>query len=381
MKTSKIIFIQPAYAHYRKDLFNKLHKNFDVLFIFLRGKSPYPSSDKADLKWKSICLHSETNRYWMFFLLKILLVKKYDTIVSSNAVSLQSIISFFAAKFLRKGIVIWNIAWLDTYKHSTRPKPYTMLRTIQERYIVKKADSIVVSGSSSLKYHIRIGIPPKKIFIANQSVQGMDKITTSTISKDEIGIQETFVILYLSRIMYLKGLDILLKAFHLLEKKRGDTFLLIGGSGNYKIVCENLSKKLKIEKIKFVGDVPNEKIYDYFHISDVFVLPSCIKRGQTEAWGLVINEAISAGKPVITTDAVGAAEDLVRNGENGYVVKSNNVEEMYEALKKIIDGGKNEIEKMGRYSMKIFDEFNSYNKMFAGFEQAIMYSLKKTNKI
>jgi len=377
---SSLIFIQPAYAHYRKDLFNKLHEKFNVLFVFLRGNSPYPSSDKPNEKWKSICLHSESNPYWMFTLLKILLTKEYEVIVSSIAVSSQTFISFLMAKCLKRKIVIWNIAWMDTYKHSTRPKPYRIFKTIQERCVVKNADSVVVSGSASLKYHIRMGIPEKRIFIANQSVQGANGIEINTKFKEELSIEETFVILYLSRIMYLKGLDILIRAFHLLEKKKKNIFLLIGGNGDYKTVCENLSKTLNIKKIKFIGAVPNEKIYDYFHISDIFVLPSCIKRGQTEAWGLVLNEALSAKKPVITTDAVGAAQDLVVNGINGYVVKNNNVDEMYGALKKIIDGGKNGIKKMGKNSRKKFEEFNDYKKMFSGFEQAILYSLKESKR-
>lgn len=369
----KIIFIQPAYAHYRKGLFNKLHENFDILFIFLKGTSSYPSSDKPDVNWHSMCLHSETNLYWVITLLKILLTSKYDIVISSNPGNTQSTISLFIVKLLNKSHIIWNLKWHDEFKFSNRILLYKMFRRTHARYIRKKSDSIVVSGSAALKYHIRIGIPEYKIFVANQSVENVSVNIKKTIPKENLTINKKYVILYLSRIISWKGLDILIKAFKRLEKKGYDVFLLIGGDGPFKSYCEILSNNIEVENIKFVGSIPNEKVYYYYHLSDIFVLPTC-QRGNAEAWGLVINEAMSAGKPVVTTDAVGAADDLVKNGINGYVVPNNNIEEMYVALKKIIDGGDSLIGKMGNNSLRIFNEFNDYNKMFLGFKKAIEYA-------
>lgn len=375
----KIIFIQPGYAHYRKGLFNKLNENFDILFIFQKGASPYPSSEKPDTNWQFICLHSETNHYWVLSLIKIIITNGYDVIISSNPGDSLSTISFFIAKLLNRKHISWNLDWYDEFKFSKRTAFYKSLRRIHSRHIKKKSDSIVVSGTAALKYHKKIALPDSKIFVANQSVETRKfNINKTTITKDNLLINKKYVILYLSRILNWKGLDILIKGFNRLEKERNDVFLLIGGDGPYKSHCEHLSSKINVENIKFTGSVPNEEVYDYYRLSDIFVLPTC-QRGNAEAWGLVINEAMGAGKPIVTTDAVGAADDLVKNGINGYVIQNNNVDEMYLALKKILEGGDNLIEKMGNNSLQIFKKFNDYNKMFGGFKKAIEYSCLKNS--
>lgn len=376
MRTTKIIFIQPSYAHYRKGLFNKLHENYDVLFVFQKEGSTYPSSDKPNKKWKITCLRSEANRYWMIYLIKILLTKEYDVVISSKPGNVISTLSLLMARLLNRKHIIWNLTWHDEFIFSNRGLFYKMIRRMHARYIRKKSDSIVVSGSAALKYHKRIGIPENKLFVANQSVENISANIKKPISKENLLINKKYVILYLSRIINWKGLDILIKGFSKLEKKRDDIFLLIGGDGPFKSDCETLSSKIEVENIKFAGSIPNEKIYEYYHLSDIFVLPTC-KRGNAEAWGLVINEAMSAGKPIVTTDAVGAADDLVKNSINGYVVPNNNADEMYAALKKIIDGGDKLIEEMGKNSLRIINEFNDYDKMFTGFQKAIEYSCTK----
>ena len=105
-----------------------------------------------------------------------------------------------------------------------------------------------------------------------------------------------------------------------------DIFLLIVGDGPFINECKDLAKKIDIKNIHFMGYV-DAKAYCY-KACDVFVLPSILLDDhQYEAWGLVINEAMAFGKPIITTDAVGAAEDLVKDGYNGYIVKNKSVEE------------------------------------------------------
>jgi glycosyltransferase involved in cell wall biosynthesis len=145
--------------------------------------------------------------------------------------------------------------------------------------------------------------------------------------------------------------------------------LLIAGDGSFKNYCVNLSKQLNLQNVYFVGKVQFENAFDYYTVSDIFVLPSCL-RGQPEAWGLTINEAMSLNLPIITTDAVGAFKDLVINGFNGYVVRNCYSFQLYKALKELLND-KDKNKSMGKNSRKIFDIFNSYEKMFKGFRNAI----------
>lgn len=373
-KIPKIIFIQPGYAHYRKELFNRMVNNYDILFIFMTRYSKYPSNDQADHKWRCIYIDPENNIFFLIKLIKLLLTEKYDIIISSLSGSYQSIISYFIARIRNKAHIVWNIRWYAEYKYNKRKFLHKVIRAKLAQHVIKSTDSIVVAGSASHRYHKSLGISNDRIFIANQSVEIMYKKSAKTNLKTKLGIKKRYIILYLSRVINWKGLDILISAFKKLEAKRNDVFLLSCGAGQFLSYCKNLANILKIQNIMFLGAIKHEYIYDYLHIADVFVLPSCI-REKAEAWGLVINEAMIAGKPIITTDAVGAAENIVINGINGYVVKNNDADEIYAALIKIFDGGDKLIELMGQNSKSIISNFNDYDKMFGGFKNAIDYSM------
>ncbi|MFX0133658.1 MAG: glycosyltransferase family 4 protein [Candidatus Hodarchaeota archaeon] len=367
----KVVFIQPGYAHYRKKLFDKLNEGYDILFVFVSGKSVYPSSDEGNKVWKTICLHSEKNSLWLLRLLNLLLLHNFDVVVSSLSHSIQSAIAYLVAKIKRKKFVIWSMSWHRPFEYSYRPKIYRMLRFILAKYILWKANAVIVPGRFSYRYHQQLGISKDRIFVANQSTNDISKDNRSDISRDEIGINQKIIILYLSRIIEYKGLDILVRAFKMLEMERKDVFLLIGGDGDFRPFCEKLARELVIKNIRFLGKIPSHKVGFYYMLSDIFVLPSHITN-KAEAWGLVINEAMSVGKPVITTDAVGAAYELVKDGINGYMVKNKNVNELYAALKRILQDNRL-MRAMGENSRKIFEEFNDYDKMFEGFKNAIVH--------
>ena len=81
------------------------------------------------------------------------------------------------------------------------------------------------------------------------------------------------------------------------------------------------------DNIRYQGWLENERLIDYYFISNVFVLPA-----HWEPWGLVINEAMAAGKPVIVSDQVGCVDDLVIDGQTGLIVKSQSVNALFDAM-------------------------------------------------
>jgi len=183
-----------------------------------------------------------------------------------------------------------------------------------------------------------------------------------------------YTFLYLSRIIPLKGLDILIKAFSLLRRKRTDVCLLIGGDGPFRHYCEELARSLQIPDISFLGPVNPHSVVDLYEKANVFVLPSYFWQNRYESWGLVINEAISMSLPVITTKAVGAAYDLVIDGYNGFIVRDNDVTDLYEAMERIIDM---DLVQMGLNSRCLFEEKNDFAKMANGFTSAIEHAILK----
>jgi len=367
----KILFLQPGYAHYRRPLFDRLSESYNILFVFIRGQLTYPSIDKGNKGWNIICLHSEKHLLWHLKLVWLLLFTEADVIISSLPTSVGSALSCLVSKLRKKKFILWTENWNFSYEYLQRPEMYRKLRYAQYKFILNKAKAVVVHGNHSYNFHLGLNIPEEKLFVANHNSFDLSVQNSNDISESPFAAEQKHTILYFSRIIPRKGLDILIKAFKKLESKMGGVRLFIAGDGEFKSVCENLAKELNLRDSTFLGDIPFEQAASYYAISDVFVLPSCL-RGQSEGWGLVINEAMSMGKPIITTDAVGAAYDLVKNGVNGYVVKNGDVDDLYSALKRILSD--DELMKtMGRNSRRIFDQFNNYEKMFQGFKNAISY--------
>jgi glycosyltransferase involved in cell wall biosynthesis len=101
-----------------------------------------------------------------------------------------------------------------------------------------------------------------------------------------------------------------------------------------------------------------------YDLCDAFVLPS----GQ-EAWGLVVNEVMCAGRAVIASDMVGSAPDLVRTGENGAVFRTDDVSDLARAMRDVLhDPAK--LAAMGRRSFEIIRQW-SFEEDVAGLRQAL----------
>jgi glycosyltransferase involved in cell wall biosynthesis len=139
------------------------------------------------------------------------------------------------------------------------------------------------------------------------------------------------VILYASKLTSQKRPRDLLLAQAELVRRGVLCVLVIAGDGKERSALEEEAKTLGLARVVFVGFVNQSELPAYYAIADVFVLPS-----ENEAWGLVINEVMSCGVPVVTTRETGASVDLVRDGETGYSYQTGDVTALADALAKVI---------------------------------------------
>jgi len=136
-----------------------------------------------------------------------------------------------------------------------------------------------------------------------------------------LGLKEERIILFVGRIIPLKGIDNLLKAMSYLERKEGIKLVVIGGDEHCQTEVErlkDLSRSLKIqESVTFLGLVKQEILPFFYSAANLCVVPS-----HYESFGLVVLESLACGTPVVAT-RVGGAESVIRHGETGYVVRNN----------------------------------------------------------
>jgi glycosyltransferase involved in cell wall biosynthesis len=124
-----------------------------------------------------------------------------------------------------------------------------------------------------------------------------------------------------------KGIDLLLLAFDRLIRQGNDArLLLVGRDADLLKFLATVTSETR-SRIRYEGFQPPERLPEYFSQGDVFVLPS-----RYDGWGVVINQALAAGLPIITSDAVGAGVDFVESGINGMSVSANDAKALHRAM-------------------------------------------------
>ena len=170
--------------------------------------------------------------------------------------------------------------------------------------------------------------------------------------KEKLGVADQKIALAVGRFIPLKKYDVLIEAW----KNMPDhcRLYLIGG-GEERENYERLIADAGITNIELIDFILPEKLSEYFCAADVFVHPS-----STETWGLVLNEAMAKGCPVIATDRCVAAAELIRDGENGYLIKVGDADTLHQKMLLILSDDALR-EKMGQNAVNTIEPYTYEN--------------------
>jgi glycosyltransferase involved in cell wall biosynthesis len=135
-----------------------------------------------------------------------------------------------------------------------------------------------------------------------------------------------------ARLVDIKNFDNLLKAWNVVESKNDSYRLSIIGAGPLHNHLLQLKSELQLKRVDFDGMISNQDLPKYLLKSDAFILASF-----AESWGLVVNEAMAAGLPVLLSKRIHASVSLLKEGENGYFFDPYNVDEIAQKILKFID--------------------------------------------
>ena len=164
--------------------------------------------------------------------------------------------------------------------------------------------------------------------------------------------EERKCVIGVGRFLDWKQFDLLIRAFAPLDK---DYQLVLIGEGEEKPKYEEIVRENLLQNVHILDFMSYSQLTEYYKAADVFVLPS-----DGEIWGLVINEAMSFGLPIITTDRCVSGRALVLPGENGYRYTYNRIDELTECLEKVL-GDIAIQEKMGKKSLEIIQNYTIEN--------------------
>jgi len=208
------------------------------------------------------------------------------------------------------------------------------------KWMVQGADARITYGSRAKEYLVSLGADPETTWPAVRGLPDAYGAGARALppearahQRGALGIDARFVVFYCGQLIDRKGLSELLHAFARFQSDRDDALLVIAGTGSRERTFKALAQRLGIAgRIRWLGHVPPENLPGWYALADLFVLPS-----REEVWGMVINEALACGVPVLTCEPVGAAPDLIIEGENGYVVPAADSDALCVAMQRHFD--------------------------------------------
>lgn len=235
---------------------------------------------------------------------------------------------------------------------------------LKKRFL-RGCSGFIVPGKSSAEYLLTFGIPERVIFAAPNAVDNdffgraaADARRNARGLRAKLGLPERYY-LFVGRMIPEKGIYELLQAYGQLEPGLRERIgLMHVGDGASRAACEKLAVEMTPGRIGFTGFVHREELATYYALADCLVFPTF-----SDPWGLVVNEAMACGLPVIATSVAGCVADLVQDSGNGWVVQAGDVAALSAAMKEIaiddvrrVTMGKRSTERIAKYTAATWAE-------------------------
>jgi len=233
-----------------------------------------------------------------------------------------------------------------------------------KRKFIHSCQGYVVPGGSAANYLTSFGVATDQIFIAPNAVDverfaaGAAEARRDPALRQRLGLPRRFL-LYVGRFAPAKGALDLLNAFaRLPDAIRRNVGLVMAGDGEQFEELVRRSREIHSGEVVFPGFLQRDDLPAFYALAEALIFPT-----HSDPWGLVVNEAIACGLPVIATNVAGCVADLVRDGENGYLVSPGNPEALSKAMEQLLSApdvqgqmGRRSIEISSRFSPKAWAE-------------------------
>jgi glycosyltransferase involved in cell wall biosynthesis len=243
--------------------------------------------------------------------------------------------------------------------------PFDLIRLRLKRALIPRLfrmiDGFLAIGIRNRDYYLSYGVAHERIFMMPYAV---DNAYFSARAAEAHAARENFraalglasgrpVILYASKLQAHKRPRDLLEAYARLARGMNPApYLIFVGDGAERGALEARARELATDSVRFLGFRNQSELPALYDLADVFVLPS-----EREPWGLVLNEVMNAARPVVVSDRVGAAPDLVEDGVNGFMYPVGDVDTLADRLGRVLRDperaaamGRASLERVARYS-------------------------------
>jgi glycosyltransferase involved in cell wall biosynthesis len=323
------IIITNLPSFYKINLYNEIAKQINILVIYTFDHAQGRNNDfySGDMRFEHIFLSQSTSKR-IRQLFGILHNTDYKEIIIGGWDSISMWLSAMVSQKQKNALVIES-----SYIESST----SGIKGLIKRLFLSRITKVYASGLAQRKISDNLGFKGETIITKGVGVFNYIKQPPYTPR------EEVRRFLYVGRLVAVKNIEFIIDKFN----KHPELELTIIGFGE----LEEKLKAMAKDNIKFLGAVDNKDLYKHYQRADVFILPS-----KSEAWGLVVEEALNNGTPVMISNKVGCSEEII-NSENG-VIFSLDSDDFEEQLSKIRDIQR--YNKMREYISKM--DFDSIEK-------------------
>ncbi len=354
-KQYRLLIVASHPVQYAVPIFREMAQNspIDVLVAYccMAGvETFYDKGFNSQIKWdiplldgypwiqlKNLSLRPKIGSFWgliNFEIFNIMKIESYDAVVLLTGYMYLSFwITLLAANIYRVPIMF------GTDSHVITSNPNSLKFYIKRwfwSHLFRLADVIILPSTAGILMMKSLGFLESKLALTPFVVDNQFWLEKSAqVDRKEIrhqwGIDEnSMIIAFCAKLQRRKAPEDLLDAFIKTDMK--NSYLLYVGEGPLRSSLEKKCVEREInDRVKFLGFINQSKLPEVYTSADLFVLPSAF-----EPFGVVVNEAMLCGCPVIVSDQVGAAHDLVIPGETGYIFPHGDIDFLSEILRKIL---------------------------------------------
>lgn len=356
------------WAHYKSRLFSEIHRAFkenypgsDFLVIqialYEASRSVMQSDDTITYEYPYQVLFQRSLDQVSFKERRAALFAAFDaykpTVLNITGYfdPAQVLLMFYARS---KGVKV-----VLSSESSSADNSRSFLKEFLKKLIVNRANAFFCFGKTSAEYLESLGVKPSQIPVRNAAVIDEEVVSSRYYAgkQENVNIARVARFVFVGRLAPEKNLETLLRAFANVAPVDAALWpweLMLIGDGPERSALENLTTELQLNhKVLFMGGFPWYKVPDMLVHCDVLVLPS-----KSEPWGLVVNEAMVCGLPVIVSKNCGCVADLVENGVNGFTFDPDRQQELETAMTFFIKN-LDKIAELGRESRRLVAPFSS----------------------
>ncbi|MBR4461173.1 MAG: glycosyltransferase family 4 protein [Erysipelotrichaceae bacterium] len=344
---AKVIVVTSNIAPYRLRWCEELARFYDVTIVYTKDHD-YERDDRWLQKGSAVCevikLKNDRDVFdpICFDVIGLLKKNKDACVIFDGYGPKTNLLGLLYCKLSHRA----NFVNVDGY-------PYASGKALDlvKRFVISRlCHSFFCSSEATKKHLVSYGADPERVFVHNFSsirkAEIIDKLPSAGQKRQlrkELGIEtEKKIVLGVGRFLPLKRFEDLITAVRNCES---DCILyLLGGqpTEDYLKVADN------DPRIRFIDFVLPEDVLKYYQACDLFVLPS-----ETDVWGLVLNEAMANGLPVIASDRVVAALSLIQ--DNGFIFKVYDTKELQRDIDLCLQDANQE--KMAQRSLEIIQDY------------------------